>query len=538
MQSPELNSGDPQNEIKGFLGWIEKSGNKLPDPVFLFLWLILGLVVISVIASLTGLSAAHPTAIDPATGTNAVIVASSLLSPDNIARLWIDMPTTFTHFHPLGYVLVVMLGAGVAERAGLFGTGMRAAARNRPKAVLPPIVVLAGMMGNLAADAAYVVLIPLAGIVFHAAGRHPIAGSAAAFAGVSGGFSANLLPGQLDALLFGITEASVETVFGDFSVNIAGNWFFIAAMTFIFLPVIWFVTDKVIEPRLGAFDPSLAAATGAGDESDQPLTDSERKGLVYAGWAALVVVGLWLFFAFGPGTPLIDESAAAEAQFAPFYKSLVAGFFLLFLLAGWAYGRGAGTVSDHRDLVRMMTGAMEDLAYYLVLAFTAAHFVAMFAWADLGLILAVHGANFLSSTDLPASVLLALIILVSSLLNLFVGSASAKWALIAPVMVPMLMLLGISPEMATAAYRVGDSATNIITPLMVYFPLILIFCQRWQSTFGLGSLVATMLPYSLALMIAGLAMTIGWVILDLPLGPGASVFLDSAATGLNSAPGT
>ena len=538
MQSPELNSGDPQNEIKGFLGWIEKSGNKLPDPVFLFLWLILGLVVISVIASLTGLSAAHPTAIDPATGTNAVIVASSLLSPDNIARLWIDMPTTFTHFHPLGYVLVVMLGAGVAERAGLFGTGMRAAARNRPKAVLTPIVVLAGMMGNLAADAAYVVLIPLAGIVFHAAGRHPIAGIAAAFAGVSGGFSANLLPGQLDALLFGITEASVETVFGDFSVNIAGNWFFIAAMTFIFLPVIWFVTDKVIEPRLGAFDSSLAAATGAGDESDQPLTDSERKGLVYAGWAALVVVGLWLFFAFGPGTPLIDESAAAEAQFAPFYKSLVAGFFLLFLLAGWAYGRGAGTISDHRDLVRMMTGAMEDLAYYLVLAFTAAHFVAMFAWSDLGLILAVHGANFLSSTDLPASVLLALIILVSALLNLFVGSASAKWALIAPVMVPMLMLLGISPEMATAAYRVGDSATNIITPLMVYFPLILIFCQRWQSTFGLGSLVATMLPYSLALMIAGLAMTIGWVILDLPLGPGASVFLDSAATGLNSAPGT
>ena len=538
MQSSELNSGDPQNEIKGFLGWIEKSGNKLPDPVFLFLWLILGLVVISVIASLTGLSAAHPTAIDPATGTNAVIFASSLLSPDNIARLWIDMPTTFTHFHPLGYVLVVMLGAGVAERAGLFGTGMRAAARNRPKAVLTPIVVLAGMMGNLAADAAYVVLIPLAGIVFHAAGRHPIAGIAAAFAGVSGGFSANLLPGQLDALLFGITEASVETVFGDFSVNIAGNWFFIAAMTFIFLPVIWFVTDKVIEPRLGAFDPSLAAATGAGDESDQPLTDSERKGLVYAGWAALVVVGLWLFFAFGPGTPLIDESAAAEAQFAPFYKSLVAGFFLLFLLAGWAYGRGAGTISDHRDLVRMMTGAMEDLAYYLVLAFTAAHFVAMFAWSDLGLILAVHGANFLSSTDLPASVLLALIILVSALLNLFVGSASAKWALIAPVMVPMLMLLGISPEMATAAYRVGDSATNIITPLMVYFPLILIFCQRWQSTFGLGSLVATMLPYSLALMIAGLAMTIGWVILDLPLGPGASVFLDSPATGLNSAPGT
>ena len=243
-----------------------------------------------------------------------------------------------------------------------------------------------------------------------------------------------------------------------------------------------------------------------------------------------------MFFAFGPGTPLIDENAAAEAQFAPFYKSLVAAVFLLFLLAGWAYGKGAGTISDHRDLVRMMTGAMEDLAYYLVLAFTAAHFVAMFAWSDLGLILAVHGANFLGSTDLSAAALLSMIILVSALLNLFVGSASAKWALIAPVMVPMLMLLGISPEMATAAYRVGDSATNIITPLMVYFPLILIFCQRWQSTFGLGSLVATMLPYSLALMIAGLAMTIGWVVLDLPLGPGASVFLQSAVRSVSAPP--
>ncbi len=513
-------------EIGGFLGWIERNGNKLPDPVFLFLWLILALVLISVVANVVGFSAAHPSVIDPATGSNAIISASSLLSADNIARLWIDMPKTFTHFHPLGYVLVVMLGAGVAERAGLFGTGMRAAARDKPKELLTPIVVLAGMLGNLAADAAYVVLIPLAGIVFHAAGRHPIAGIAAAFAGVSGGFSANLLPGQLDALLFGITEASVIAVFGDFSANIAGNWFFIVGMTVVFLPVIWFVTDKIIEPRLGDFDPTLAAATGAGDESDKPLSDSEKKGLRYAGLAALAVISLWLFFLFGPGTPLIDESAPADAQFAPFYKSLVAAFFLLFLIAGWAYGKGAGTIADHRDLVKMMTGSMEDLAYYLVLAFTAAHFVAMFGWSDLGLILAVHGANFLGSTDLPAAALLAAIIVVSALLNLFVGSASAKWALIAPVMVPMLMLLGISPEMATGAYRVGDSATNIITPLMVYFPLILIFCQRWQSSFGLGSLVATMLPYSIALMIAGLAMTIGWVILDLPLGPGASVFLD------------
>ncbi|WP_114521805.1 AbgT family transporter [Altererythrobacter sp. ZODW24] len=513
-------------EQKGILGWIERSGNKLPDPVFLFFWLIAILVVISVVASLLGWSALHPTEIDETTGQAREIVAASLFSADNIRRLWVDMPTTFTHFHPLGYVLVVMLGAGVAERAGLFGTAMRAGVRNAPKALLTPIVVLVGMLGNLAADAAYVVLIPLAGIIFHAAGRHPIAGIAAAFAGVSGGFSANLLPGQLDALLFGITEAAVETVFGDYTANIAGNWYFIAAMTFIFLPVIWYVTDRIIEPRLGTWDPAKAGRADTEEPSDRPLTDGERKGLRWAGLAMLGVVLMWLGFTFGPGTPLIDETATPEAQLNPFYQSLVAGFFLLFLLSGWAYGKAAGTIGDHRDLVKMMSGAMEDLAYYLVLAFAAAHFVAMFAWSNLGLILAVQGADFLGSSGLPAWALLAAIILVSALLNIFVGSASAKWALLSPVLVPMLMLLGISPEMATAAYRVGDSATNIITPLMVYFPLILIFCQRWQKDFGLGSLAATMLPFSVGLMIAGLAMTIGWVVLDLPLGPGAEVFME------------
>lgn len=516
----------PSNGQKGVLGWIERSGNKLPDPVFLFFWLIAGLIVLSIVASLAGWSAIHPTEIDEATGAKTVIGAASLLSADNIQRLWVEMPKTFTHFHPLGYVLVVMLGAGVAERAGLFGTAMRAGVRGAPVALLTPIVVLVGMMGNLAADAAYVVLIPLAGILFHAAGRHPIAGIAASFAGVSGGFSANLLPGQLDALLFGITEAAVETVFGDYTANIAGNWYFIAAMVFVFVPIIWYVTDKMIEPRLGKWDPAMAGSAAVEDATDRDLSDGERKGLKWAGLAALFIIGLWLVFTLGPGTPLINEDATPEARLTPFYQSLVAAFFLLFLLTGWAYGKAAGTITDHRSLVKMMSDSMADLAYYLVLAFAAAHFVAMFAWSNLGLILAVHGADTLSASGLPAWALLAAIILLSGVLNLFVGSASAKWALLAPVMVPMLMLLGISPEMSTAAYRVGDSATNIITPLMVYFPLILIFCQRWQKDFGLGSLAATMLPYSIGLMIVGVGLAIGWVVLDLPLGPGASVFIE------------
>ncbi|MBX9729151.1 MAG: AbgT family transporter, partial [Sphingopyxis sp.] len=244
-----------------------------------------------------------------------------------------------------------------------------------------------------------------------------------------------------------------------------------------------------------------------------------------AGLAILFVVALWIGFTFGSDTPLIDEAAQPAEQFDPLFRSLVAGFFLLFLLAGWAYGRATGIIGNHRDLVKMMSESMGDMAYYLVLAFAAAHFVAMFGWSNLGLILAVHGAEGLGSMNLPAPVLLAAIVLLTASLNLFIGSASAKWALLAPVLVPMLMLLGISAEMTTAAYRVGDGATNIITPLMVYFPLILIFCQRWVPNFGIGSLAATMLPYSIGLLLSGIVLVIGWVALDLPLGPGASVFI-------------
>lgn len=522
-----------------FLGWIERTGNKLPDPVFLFLYLVAGLMLLSVIAAGLNWSAVHPTEIDPETGTNKVIAATSLLSAENIRKLWVEMPKTFTGFHPLGYVLVVMLGAGVAEKSGLFGSAMRAGVANAPKYLLTPIVALVAMMGNLAADAAYVVLIPLAGVIYAAAGRHPIAGIAAAFAGVSGGFSANLFPGQLDALLFGITQSAANTVFPAWQANIAGNWYFIVGMTFVFLPVIWYVTDKIIEPRLGTYRADGAQAVAAGmtsgvanegsfseSEISEALSPDQRKGLRHAGLATLGVIALWLFMTLGPGTPLIDETASAEAQLTPFYQSLVAGFMVLFLLAGWAYGRATGIIKSHRDLVRMMSESMGDMAYFLVLAFAISHFVAMFGWSNLGLITAVHGADGLKALALPAPLLLILVVVFTAGLNLFIGSASAKWALLAPVLVPMLMLLGVSAEMTTAAYRVGDGATNIITPLMVYFPLILVFCQRWVKDFGIGSLAATMIPYSIGLLFIGMALVGIWVALEIPLGPSAPVFLN------------
>ncbi len=516
---PDAASSPSAPAMPGVLGWIERTGNKLPDPVFIFFGLILVLIVISVLASLAGVSALHPTQVD-ATGNPQVIAAASLLSADNIQRLLVQMPATFAGFYPLGFVLLVMLGAGVAERSGLFATAMSAAVKSAPTALLTPVVALVAMVGNLAADAAYVVLIPLAGIIFAAAGRHPIAGIAAAFAGVSGGFSANVMPGQLDAMLFGITQAGAQTIAPAWTANIAGNWYFIAAMTVVFLPVIWYLTDKVVEPRLAPLGAAANSATAGLVKSNGVMTPEEGKGLRRAGAVSLLVVGVWIALCFLPGTPLINEEGGA-ARLQPFYSSLVAGFFLLFLAAGWAYGAATGSVKTHRDVVRMMSEAMGDLSYYLVLAFAAAHFVAMFNWSNLGLIVAVKGAGLIQGSELPMTVLLVLVVLMTALINLFIGSASAKWGLLAPVLVPMLMLLGVSPEMSTAAYRVGDGATNIITPLMPYFPLILMFAQRWQKEFGLGSLAAVMIPYSVWLLISGTLLVIVWMLFGLPLGPGA-----------------
>ncbi|MEM6650298.1 MAG: AbgT family transporter [Pseudomonadota bacterium] len=519
---------------KGILGWVERTGNKLPDPVFIFLYLIMALVAISIFLSLIGVSALHPITVDE-NGAPTVISVVSLLSAENIQRLWVEMPKTFTHFHPLGYVLVVMLGAGVAERSGFFAAGMRTAVRSAPSFLLTPVTALVAMIGSHAADAGYVVLIPLAGVLYASAGRHPLVGIAAAFAGVSGGFSANISPGGLDALLFGITEEAVAAsgLGTDWTTNLAGNWYFIAAMTFVYLPVIWAVTDLIIEKRLGTWTPGEHMAEEYKAEANS-LTALEKKGLRDGGLAILGVVLLWVIMTLAPGTPLIDEAACAPGEIEagqcsihttlrPLYSSLVGGFFLIFLMAGWFYGKATGVIKTHRDLVEMMSEAMKDMGYYLVLSFAAAHFVAMFGWSNLGLVSAIHGADAIRASGLPLPIVLGMAVLFTGVLNLFVGSASAKWALLAPVLVPMLMLLNVSPEGATAAYRVGDSATNIITPLMVYFPLILVFAKKWQPDFGIGSLTAMMLPYSLWLLVSGLILLMAWVFFGWPLGPGAAV---------------
>ena len=510
--------------VRRALDLVERIGNRLPDPVMIFIGLIVAVMVLSAIGAAAGWSVVNPV-------TQQSIRATSLFSSDNLQRLFIEMPRTLTGFAPLGYVLLVMLGAGLAERTGLAGAAMRAAVRSAPRTWLTPIVIFVSVMGNQAGDAAFVVMIPLAGALFAAAGRHPIVGIAASFAGVAGGFSANLLPGQLDALLLGITEPAAQLLVPGWKMNIAGNWYFIVGMTFLMVPLGWYVTERIVAPRFGDWTPTALAPVA---EVGTDLTDDERRGLRAASIAGLAVVilfalltwpGAW--FGADGGAPLFDEAAAAEGRYTqamqPFLQSMVAGFFLLFLVTGVAYGRAAGVTRTHRDEIRMVSDGMASMSYYIVMAFFAAHFVAMFNWSNLGVIMAIKGASSLGTLALPAPALVGGIVVLGATINLFIGSASAKWGMLAPVLVPMLMLLGVSPEMTTAAFRMGDSVTNPITPLLVYFPLVLAFCQRWVPHFGIGSLIAAMLPYSLAFLVSGLVMTVAWVFLELPVGPGAPV---------------
>ncbi len=514
---------------RGFLGFVERVGNFLPDPIMIFVWLIIFLMILSAIGAHQGWTAslAYPGDEAPEGGVleNGILTftATSLFSEANIARLFTEMPRTLTGFAPLGLVLLVMFGAGVAERVGLFSALIRASLRDAPKVILTPLVCIIGMVSHHASDAAYVVFIPLAALLYAAVGRHPLVGLAAAFAAVSGGYAGNITPGQIDVLLFGFTEEAAQIIDPTWTMNPLGNWWFILAIVVLFTPIIWFVTDRIIEPRLGKWGGSEDDAIKA-ELAKSEVTKAEKAGLAWAGVVALLMVGLFAALSFWPGyTPFIDETREGPSALEPFYRALITGFFLLFLFCGIAFGIAVGAVKNAKDVIDKMIDGIRTMAPYIVFALFAAHFVAMFNWSRLGPIAAINGAEILQALALPAPLLLVSVLLFSSFLDLFIGSASAKWSALSPVVVPMFMLLGISPEMTQAAYRMGDSYTNIMTPLMSYFPLILAFARRWDPTFGVGSLLSLMLPYALCFMVAGILMTIGWVYFDIPLGPQATV---------------
>lgn len=507
------NHAQKRTALSRALDAVERIGNRLPDPALLFLILMLVTAVLSAL-----LSRLEFTAIDPR--TQAPIEVVNLLAPDRLTAFLSNMVATFVGFHPLGVVLVAMLGIGVADASGFIHAGLRALLAVTARRWLTPILILVGIVSHSAVDAGYVLVIPLGAVIFQAAGRHPLAGIAAAFAGVSGGFSANFLPSSLDPLLQGLSQQAAQLIDPAVTLNPLNNWYFTAGSCLVIILVGWYLTDRVVEPR-------LQQVPVDGDEADKgqdmgALAAHERRAL----WLALAAMGLAVVVLIATSIPQgsawRNAAGALTAGDAPLMKSIVALIFLLFILPGIVYGYAAGSFTTHRDVIAAMTRSMSGMAYYLVMAFFAAQFIAAFGQSNLGALLAVEGAEGLKAIGMPTAATLLGIILLTGLVNLFVGSASAKWALLAPIFVPMLMQLGISPDLTQAAYRVGDSTTNIITPLMPYFPLVVVYCQRYVKSTGIGSVVAMMLPFSVSFLVVWSLFLLLWWSAGIPLGLGAS----------------
>ncbi|HLA11717.1 MAG TPA: AbgT family transporter [Pyrinomonadaceae bacterium] len=556
------------------LNTIEIVGNKLPDPAALFLIM---LIVVWVLSAL--LAPVSFTEIDPRNGQP--ITINNQLTGASIASFLANMVTTFTSFHPLGVVLVALLGVGVAEHTGFINASLKGLLSFTSVKLLTPMLILVAIVSHTAADAGYVLVIPLGGVIFYTAGRHPLAGIAAAFAGVSGGFSANFVPSSLDPLLSGLTQAAAGIVDPNRAVNPLCNWFFTGISSVLIIAVGWFLTDRVVEPRLRNVEVD-------GDVEDMPkmetLGKKERRGLIgglvtlFAALALLALVSIpqtsalrsppsykvtaqsierlrtaaipedvlkqveamkqefagQRAFQDALKTRLGEEQFAAHGQAvltnaqitspqltaanAPLMQAIVPLIFLIFLLPAVVYGYLAGTVKSHRDIIKGMSKSMSTMGYYIVLAFFASLFIAAFGQSNIGALLALKGAGFLKAMALPGQVTMIGIILLTAFVNLLIGSASAKWALLAPIFVPMLMQLGHSPELTQAAYRIGDSTTNIITPLMPYFPLVVVFAQRYVKKTGIGTLVSLMLPFSITFLVVWTIFLLVYWGLGIPLG--------------------
>jgi aminobenzoyl-glutamate transport protein len=499
--------------INRFLGHVERAGNALPNPATLFVALAGLVVLVSWLCHSLGVTVTNP-------ANGKVVAAVNLLSVEGVQRMILEATRNFLAYPPLGVSLACLLGIGIAEYSGLMGAMLRLVVLKSPAKWVTPMVVFAGVMSNVGSEVGYVLLIPLAAALYHALGRHPFLGLAAAFAGVSGGYSANLLVGSVDVLLAGLSEAAARIVDPSYTVNAMANYYFMAVSTFIVTAVGTWVTERIVAPRLGAY-------TGAAPREElKPIVAAERRGLWAAAGAAVLLTAVVLWgvlpekgFLVNPKNP--DFAASA------FMVGLVTFIFLYGLLPGIAYGVAAGTIKSDHDVMTGMNGTMKSMASFIVLSFFAAQFIAYFTWTNLGIITAVSGAELISHLglqDLPILLMIALVLFAATV-NLLISSASAKWALLAPVFVPMFMLLGYTPALVQGAFRVGDSVTNIITPLMSYFPLILTFAHKYDPRAGIGTLIATMLPYSIAFTLAWTLLLVGWIALGLPMGPGAPLEL-------------
>lgn len=489
--------------LQRILNKIEIVGNKLPQPVTIFAILIGVVLILSWITAAIGLSVEHPSP-----NITEPVRAVNLLNTDGIRKIMTSMVSVFINFPPLGLVLVVMLGIGIAERSGLIAVALQVFVSKTPKSLITFSIVVFGMISSVAGDVGYVVLIPLSAAIFQSIGRHPLAGLAAAFAGVSGGFGANILPTGNDPLMAAFTQSAATILDPDYTVNPLSNYFVLAAsVPIVGLAGTW-VTEKIIIPRLGTYE------NHSMEVHSKTFTREEKRGLKWTFGVVMGILGLVALGTILPNGPFRGE----DGSMTPFYNSIVPVMFFVFFVGGLVYGIVAKTIKNDKDVSNILNESMGTMGSLIVLSFVAAHLVQFFIWSNLGTILAISGAETLTRIGLVGIPLLVAVILFSSFVNLIIGSASAKYAILAPIFVPMLMLIGYSPETTQIAYRIGDSYSNIITPLLPYYPLIIVFAQKYVKNIGIGTLISLMLPYAIVFMIVRIPMFIMWIMFHIPLG--------------------
>lgn len=493
---------------------IEKTGNALPSPATLFVIFALITMVMSFILAKMGVSVTYE-AYDLESGKimEKTVGVVNLFAPDSLRHIVTTIVSNFTGFFALGTVFTIILGVGVAEGTGLISSIIKRIAEVTPKRAVTAVVVFLGIMSNVASSTGYVVLVPLGAILFLGFGRHPIAGLAAAFAGVSGGWSANLLIGTNDPMFAGISTQAAQLIDPTYTVLPTANWYFMVVSTFMITIIGTYVTDKIVEPRLGKYEISES-------ETMDIVTEDEKRGMRFAGISTLIYLG-GLMVLLIPQNSLLRNPETGEILTSPFMSGIIFFMMLLFLIPGIFYGIGARVIKNDKDVIELMNKAISGLSSFMVLIFFAAQFTAFFNYSNLGTIISVSGANFLKDIGFIGLPLIISFIVLTAFINIFIAIDSAKWAIMAPIFVPMFMGVGLSPELTQVAYRMGDSTTNIIAPLMPFFVLIVAFSQKYDKKAGIGTLVSTMLPYSIAFLIGWIILFIVWYVFKLPLGPGA-----------------
>lgn len=496
--------------FKRSLDIVEKTGNALPHPATLFLILAVLVAIASAIGSYIGLKAVHPT-----NGT--IVTVTNLLSGDGLRWMYTNLFKNFVEFPPLGIVLTAMIGIGLAEGSGLLTTLIKAVVITAPKRLITATIVFAGVLSHTASEAGYVILIPLAAIVFLALGRHPLAGLAAAFAGVSGGFGANFIIGSIDPVLAGLSQSAAQIIDPTIHLNPAINFYFMFVSGIIIVVAGTWVTEKIVEPRLGKYKGSAESI------SIDTISEVEKKGLRWAGISVLVASVMFIIITV-PEYALLRNPETNSILKSPFLEGMITAVMIFFLLPGLVYGLIVKSIRNDKDAIKHIISTMSGMAGYIVLVFFAAQFVYFFRQSNLGVILAINGAEFLKSAGLTGISLIIGFVFLSAFINMFMGSASAKWAIMAPVFVPMFMLLGYHPALTQAAFRIGDSVTNLITPMMSYFALIVSFAQRYNDKYGMGTIISMMLPYTVIFTITWILLLVVWIVFGLPLGPEGALY--------------